>query len=332
MRADSKNVRGETMLYSLIAFCAGFAMDLLFGDPLGNFHFVVWIGKGIALLGKAFRRIFPRHKRGEICGGALLVVCVCAVAFTLSAAALFLFYRVHIAAGLVLESFLCWQCFAMRSLKDESMRVYESRGDMARMRAAVGRIVGRDTDALDGSGVFRACVETIAENASDGEIAPMLYIALGGAPLGVLYKAINTMDSMLGYKNERYLYFGKAAARLDDGANFLPSRITALLMSAFAGLVGLDGKNAFRIFKRDRYRHASPNSAQPEAACAGALHVRLGGPASYFGKPVENPTIGDDDRPIEAEDIVRANRLLYAAGISFFVLCVIVRGTVMILC
>ncbi len=315
-----------------IAFCTGFFADLLWGDPLGNFHIVVWMGRGITFLEKVFRRIFPKNQKGELWGGVLLVVVLCACSFFFSASALKLLYFLHPAAGFVLESFLCWQCLAMRSLKTESMRVYLSRNDLESARAAVGRIVGRDTDSLDFPGVFRACVETVAENTSDGVIAPMLYLALGGAPLGVLYKAINTMDSMLGYKNERYLYFGRAAARLDDAANFLPSRAAALLTAAAAYPTGLDARNAFRIFRRDRYRHASPNSAQTESACAGALHIRLGGPARYFGKRVEKPFIGDDDRPVEAEDIPRANRLLYAAGWLCFLLCVLGKGTVMLLC
>lgn len=320
------------MIYHLTALCTGFFVDLLLGDPLGGFHIVVWIGKGISLLERAFRRIFPKNMRGEFWGGILLVLLICICSLSLSIGVLTVLYLIHPAAGLAAESFLCWQCLAMRSLKKESMRVYENRNDLVGARAAVGRIVGRDTDKLDFSGVFRACVETVAENSSDGEIAPMLYLALGGAPLGVLYKAINTMDSMLGYKNERYLYFGRAAAKLDDAANFFPARVTAILTVVSAWVMGLDGSNAFRIFRRDRYQHASPNSAQTEAACAGALHIQLGGTASYFGKPVEKPTIGDNDRPIEAEDIIRANRLLYASGTICFVLCALVKGVVMLLC
>ena len=190
----------------------------------------------------------------------------------------------------------------------------------------MGRIVGRDTDTLDAAAVSRACVETVAENCSDGIIAPMLFLAIGGAPLGVLYKAINTMDSMLGYKNERYLYFGRAAAKLDDAVNFLPARLAALLMTAAALCVGQDGKNGWRIFRRDRRNHTSPNSAHTEAVCAGALHIRLGGPSVYFGKLVTKPYIGDDDRPVEAEDIRRANRLMLACSILCFLTALIGKG------
>lgn len=320
------------MIWHLCAFVIGFAADLLFGDPLGSFHIVVWMGKEISLLEKGFRRLFPKNAVGELAGGVFLVLFVGAGNWLGSAAALYVLYRLHPAVGLAGESFLCWQCLAMRCLKAESMRVYEARDDLAKAREAVGRIVGRDTDALDFAGVYRACVETVAENSSDGEIAPMLYLALGGAPLGVLYKAANTMDSMLGYKNERYLYFGRAAARLDDAANFFPSRIAAVLWILAAAPLGLDAGNALRIFCRDRRRHSSPNAGQTEAACAGALHIRLGGTSSYFGKPVEKPTIGDDDRPVEAADIVRANRLQYAAGALCWLLCMFVKGAVIFLC
>ncbi len=322
----------NAMMLHLIAFCIGFFVDLLFGDPLGNFHFVVWIGKEISLLEKALRRVFPKTRRGEFWGGIVLVALICISSYLLTGAALGLLYRVHTALGLAAESFLTWQCLAMHSLKTESMRVYESRDNLAKARIAVGRIVGRDTDALDFPGVFRACVETVAENSSDGVIAPMLYLALGAAPLGVLYKAINTMDSMLGYKNERYLYFGRAAAKLDDAANLIPSRIAAILAAVSADFAGLDGRNAFHIFRRDRLNHSSPNSAQTEAVWAGALHIRLGGTSNYFGKPVEKPSIGNDDRPAEAEDIRRANRLLYTAGTLCFVLCVLVKGAVILVC
>lgn len=320
------------MTYHLIAFCIGFVVDLLAGDPLGGFHIVVWIGREISLLEKALRRLFPKRPHSEFCGGLLLVVFVCTTSYLLSAATLKLLYHIHFIAGLTAESFLCWQCLAMRSLKIESMKVYKNQFSLENARSAVSRIVGRDTDNLDFSGVFRACVETIAENSSDGEIAPMLYLAIGGAPLGVLYKAINTMDSMLGYKNERYFHFGKAAARLDDAVNLIPSRIAAFLMGNSAGFVGLDRKNAFCIFCRDRLQHSSPNSAQTESVFAGALHIQLGGTSSYFGKTVAKPTIGDDDRPVEAEDIIRADRLLYAGSTLCFILCALVKGAVILLC
>jgi len=232
------------------------------------------------------------------------------------AGALALAYRLHPAAGFALELLWCWQALALRGLADESGKVYAelARGDLPAARKAVSRIVGRDTAALTAEGVTKAAVETVAENFSDGVAAPLLYLLIGGAPLGLAYKAVNTMDSMVGYKNKRYIDFGRAAAHLDDAANFLPARLAALLWIAAAGLAGFDAKNAWRIWRRDRFCHASPNSAQTESACAGALGVQLAGPAFYFGEYYDKPTIGDGSRPVEPADILRANRMLYLAG------------------
>lgn len=313
-------------VYHMAAFVVGFFLDLWLGDPLCGFHIVVWMGKAVSLLERWIRKIFPRKARWELAGGAILVLILCAGSFGAIRGALYLLYRYFPPAGFLAESFLCWQCLAMKCLKKESLRVYACRNELPSAQAAVGRIVGRDTDRLDMAGVFRACVETVAENSSDGVIAPMLYLALGGAPLGVLYKAINTMDSMLGYKNERYLFFGRAAAKLDDAVNFVPARLAALLALFSAWLLKLDGANAWRIFLRDRRCHASPNSAQTESVYAGALHIRLGGPASYFDREVDKPYLGDDDRPIEAEDILRADRLLYVSGFLCFFLCLCLKG------
>lgn len=191
-------------------------------------------------------------------------------------------------------------------------------------RKAVSRIVGRDTQALDAAGVTRAAVETVAENYSDGVIAPYLYMMIGGAPLALTYKSVNTMDSMVGYKNERYIDFGRGPAHLDDVAGYVPARIGALLWILAAGMTKGNMKNAWRIWRRDNRNHASPNSAQTESACAGALGIQLAGPAYYFGELYEKPTIGDPLRPIEAEDIRRANRMLYAASVLALLLCMVV--------
>ncbi len=315
----------------LLAFVIGFAADLIFGDPLGSFHIVVWIGKLISFLEKATRRIFLKTPKGELAAGAVTVVLVCLISLGVSWGVLFLSSLVHPILVLLVESFLCWQCLAATSLRKESMLVYAPAvaGDLPKAREMVGRIVGRDTENLSMEADVRACVETIAENTSDGEIAPLLFLAIG-APFGVLYKAINTMDSMLGYKNDRYLYFGRAAARLDDAANFIPSRLTALFMTLSAFLTGLDGRNAWRIFKRDRRNHLSPNSAQSESVCAGALHIQMGGPSVYFGKLKEKPTIGDADRAVEPEDIPRANRLMLATSCLFFIVCMLAIGAVVL--
>ena len=184
-------------------------------------------------------------------------------------------------------------------------------------------VVGRDTALLNEEGVAKAAIETVAENTSDGVIAPMIYTAIGGPVLGFFYKAVNTMDSMVGYKNDRYLYFGRAAARLDDLVNYIPSRISAYLMIVAAYFLGSDfsGRRAFKIYQRDNRNHASPNSAQTEAACAGALGIRLAGDASYFGKLVKKPFIGDAVRPVEYEDIRRVNRLMYGTAWLCFLGC-----------
>lgn len=249
-------------------------------------------------------------------GGALEVLLVCGLCLGIPGIILYGAYRLSPLAGAALETFWCYQLLATKCLKTESMKVYDrlKNGTLDEARYAVSMIVGRDTGGLTETGVTKAAVETVAENASDGVIAPLFYMALGGVPFMFLYKGINTMDSMLGYKNDRYLYYGRCAARLDDAANYIPARISGVLMACAAFFVKLDGKNAFKIYLRDRRNHASPNSAQTEAAMAGALRVQLAGDAWYFGKLYQKPTIGDAIRPVEAEDIPRSNRLLYGTA------------------
>ena len=211
----------------------------------------------------------------------------------------------------------------MRGLASESRNVWRQldKNDLPAARKAVGRIVGRDTECLTAEGVTKAAIETVAENFSDGVAAPMLYMFLGGAPLAMVYKSINTMDSMVGYKNERYLYFGRAAAKLDDAANYIPARISALCWVAAAALTGRDWRGAWHIWRRDRRRHASPNSGQTEAACAGSLGIQLNGPAWYFGQLHEKPFVGDPLRPVEPGDILRAIRMMGAGSVLLLVLC-----------
>ncbi|MDO4305657.1 MAG: adenosylcobinamide-phosphate synthase CbiB [Eubacteriales bacterium] len=304
------------MKYGIIALAAGFIIDLIVGDPRWLYHPVCLIGKLISFLEKRIRGVFPKTEKGELAGGILEVVLVCGLSGGVPLLVLSWLYCCCPWAGLLLETFWCYQLLATKSLKTESMKVYDrlKNGTIEEARYAVSMIVGRDTKDLTEEGVTKAAVETVAENTSDGIIAPMLYMAIGGVPLMFLYKGINTMDSMLGYKNDRYLYFGRCAAKLDDVVNYLPARISGWLMVAAAFLVGMDGKNAARIYRRDRRNHASPNSAQTEAVMAGALDVQLAGNAWYFGKLYEKPTIGDPIRPIEAEDIRRSNRLLYATA------------------
>ena len=303
-------------MLTALAVLGGFGLDLLLADPAWMPHPVVGMGRAIAALEKLLRRLFPATPAGERAAGRVLAAALPVGTFALTAGALALAYRLHPAAGFGLELLWCWQALALRGLADESGKVYAelARGDLPAARKAVSRIVGRDTAALTAEGVTKAAVETVAENFSDGVAAPLFYLLIGGAPLGLAYKAVNTMDSMVGYKNKRYIDFGRAAAHLDDAANFLPARLAALLWIAAAGLAGFDAKNAWRIWRRDRFCHASPNSAQTESACAGALGVQLAGPAFYFGEYYDKPTIGDSSRPVEPADILRANRMLYLAG------------------
>lgn len=314
-------------MYLLAAVTAGFILDLLFGDPRFIPHPVVWMGTLISALERVLRRIFPKTPQGEFFGGLVLAVFLPAFSFSICYGILYLLNLIHPFARLVLESFWCFQILAMKSLKDASMEVFYAlkSGNLQEARRKVSYIVGRDTDALDNVGVTKAAVETVAENTSDGCIAPMLFLFLGGAPLGMLYKAINTMDSMIGYKNDRYMHFGTAAARLDDAANFIPARLAGVLMVLVSPILKFDGRGAWRMFFRDRKNHKSPNSAHTEAACAGALGIQLAGDASYFGELVHKPTIGDADHPVVPEHIVSANKLLYGTSVLCFILCFLIR-------
>ena len=316
--------------YSLPALVIGFVLDLLIGDPRWLYHPICVIGNLIAVLEKVIRKIFPKNHGGELTGGFLIVVLVCLFSGGVPLLVLYYLYRYLPVAGFVLEVFWCYQLLATRSLKDESMKVYDrlKNGTLDEARYAVSMIVGRDTQSLTEEGVTKAAVETVAENASDGVIAPMLYMAIGGVWLMFLYKGINTMDSMLGYKNDKYLYFGRCAAKLDDVANYIPARLSGWLMVAASAFVKMDVKNAAKIYRRDRRNHASPNSAQTEAAMAGALEIQLAGNAYYFGKLYEKPTIGDGIRPVEVEDIRRSNRLLYATAILGAVIFLLIGSAV----
>lgn len=329
------------MCYHILAFIAGFVLDLLIGDPHFIPHPVRLIGSFISFLDKRLncddgynisekKLNLIKYKRGM-----LLAFTVIFATFAMSVIIIVAAYSINLYAGVIAEAVMTWQILATKCLRVESMRVYDAlRTDgVDAGRRAVSMIVGRDTSVLDAAGVTRAAVETIAENTSDGVIAPMLYTAIGGPVLGFVYKAVNTMDSMLGYKNDKYMYFGRFAARLDDVVNFIPARISAYLMiaAAFIGGRQFDGRNAYRIFKRDRFNHASPNSAQTESVCAGALRVQLAGDAVYFGKLVKKKYIGDGLREIEYEDIKRANRLMYITAFLCELLSVAVMSLVLIL-
>ena len=298
------------------AVLGGFVLDALFGDPAWLPHPVVYMGKAISKLEKFLRPRLPKTPQGELLGGAIVAFCLPVGTFLLTGLVCWGAARLHPLLGLAVQMFWCGQALAARGLVQESTNVYKElkKPDLPGARKAVSRIVGRDTAELTAEGVTKAAVETVAENASDGVIAPLLYMLIGGAPLALTYKAINTMDSMLGYKNEKYLYFGRIPAKLDDAANYLPSRLAALLWVAAAAFTRNDAKGAWKIWRRDRRNHASPNSAQTESACAGALGVQLAGPAYYFGEYYAKPTIGDALRPIEPEDILRANQMMYVAS------------------
>ena len=306
------------MIYHIASMLAGFLMDLLLGDPYWLPHPIRLIGNWISFLEKRLlgSKTEEKHTTSEQekRRGMLLVLAVLSSTVFVTAVLLLGAYRLHPYLGAVIESIMTYQILATKCLKVESMKVYQElkKGDIAASRKAVSMIVGRDTECLDETGVAKAAIETVAENTSDGVIAPMIFTAIGGPILGFFYKAVNTMDSMVGYKNDRYLYFGRTAAKLDDIVNYIPARISALLMIVAAFLSGksYNGRQAWRIWHRDSRKHASPNSAQTESVCAGALGIQLAGDASYFGKVVKKPYIGDPKRQVEYEDIRRANRLM----------------------
>lgn len=313
-------------MWSLCALILGFCLDLIVGDPHWMPHPIVFIGKLIDVTEKGMRRLFPKTVRGENFAGAAVWLIVVTVSAGIPLLVLHLAYGANCWLGLLLETILCAQILATKSLKTESMKVYQAlqTGDLSKARYAVSMIVGRDTQYLDEAGVTRAAVETVAENTSDGIIAPMLFLAIGGAPLGFFYKAVNTMDSMLGYVEMPYKNVGLVPAKMDDVFNYIPARISAFLMLAAGGLLGMDVKNGWKIFKRDRYNHASPNSAQTESVCAGLLGLRLAGDAWYHGVLHKKKFIGDPIRQIVPEDIPLACRLLYVtAFLGLLVFCAV---------
>ena len=321
------------VLEHLIGFILGVLLDRIIGDPQGFPHPIRLIGSLIGWLDRKLNKEAERSSGSEdhvslesakkdqrklIFFGAITWIIVVFATLAVVAVILFGAYRIHVVCGVIVEAILTCYILAAKSLSDESMKVYRAMetadgDDLTDARKALSMIVGRDTENLGEAAITRAVVETIAENTSDGIIAPLIYTFLGGPVLGFAYKAVNTMDSMLGYHSDRYEYFGKFAAKMDDVFNYIPARLSALMMvaAAFAGGKDYSGKRAFLVFKRDRYNHKSPNSAQTESVCAGALGVRLGGDSSYFGKMVHKPYIGDDTRPIERDDIKRAAKLMF---------------------
>lgn len=298
-------------------------MDLILGDPYNFPHPIRLIGNLITYTEKLLRKLF----KNELLSGILILVIVTGFSVIISMLVLKIAYKIHLIVGIIVESIMCYQMLATKCLKDESMKVYQSLkdGNLELSRKNVSMIVGRDTKNLDITGVTKATVETIAENTSDGIIAPMLYMALFGAVGGFFYKSVNTLDSMIGYKNDKYLYFGRTSAKTDDVLNYIPSRISAIIVILASAILKLDYKSAFKIWKRDCRNHPSPNSAQTESAYAGALNVQLAGDMYYFGKLYHKQTIGDNIRPIQIEDIKTSNKILYTTSFIGLILSVIVR-------
>lgn len=317
----------------VLAIFFGFLLDLAFGDPRWLAHPVVGMGRTITWAEKRLRAAFRDTPQGRRRAGAVLAAALPLVTLVLSCGVLWLAHLVDWQLRLILETLMCYQALATCELRRQTLVVGQrlEEGDLPAARTAVSMVVGRDTACLDEAGVTRAAVETVAENAADGVIAPLFYMALGGGPLALAYKAVNTMDSMIGYKNDKYLDFGRAAARLDDVCNFVPSRLAALLMVCVCPFLGFDAGGAWRIWRRDWSLSTSPNSGQTEAACAGALGLRLLGDAFYFGKLVHKPAVGDDTRAIEVADIARANRLMLAASAAMLLLTCAVRWAILML-
>lgn len=313
-------------MYVTCAVLLGFLLDWIFGDPQKLSHPVCAVGKLVSLSEKLLRRIFPQTPRALTAAGVFLWIIVCGVSFAVPFFLLRWLRDVNFWLGFGAEALLCWTLFARKSLADAGVHVYSALDEsLDAGRKAVAMYVGRDTAALDKEGVIKAAVETVAENTTDGVVSPMIFMLIGGAPLGFLYKAVNTLDSMVGYHNDQYEYLGKFSARMDDIFNFIPARLAAVCMIAGAGMLHLDNRNALRVYRRDRNRHKSPNAGQTESACAGALHVQLGGDASYFGKTVKKAAFGDPDREINRGDILRSIDLMTTASVLALVLCAMVR-------
>ncbi len=318
------------MKWSLLALVIGFLVDLLAGDPHSIPHPVVLIGKLISTAEKYARRIFPETVKGERLAGACIWIVTAGLSFVVPLVLLWLLGLISPWVRLIAESIMCWQIFAVKSLRDESMKVYYTLKNegLAASRKAVSMIVGRDTQRLDERGVIKAAVETVAENTSDGIVAPLIFMTIGGAPLGFFYKAANTMDSMLGYVEMPYKNIGLVPARADDVLNFIPARLSALIMLLAGMILHMNIKNGWKIFRRDRYNHASPNSAQTESVCAGLLDVQLAGDAWYHGVPHKKKFIGDHIRDVESDDIPRTCRLMYVTSIIAVVICVGIKAII----
>lgn len=300
---------------NLLSIYTGYALDLIVGDPYSFPHPVRFIGKLISFVEKQIRKITSSDKGLKIAGFFLWFV---VVGVTLGSTSIVLhLFEFNKIAYFAVNTILIYTTLATKCLKDESTKIYKvlKTGDLEKSRIQLSYIVGRDTTNLSEKEIVRATVETVAENTVDGIIAPLFYGFIGGAPLAMAYKAINTLDSTVGYKNDKYYYLGYASAKIDDIANYIPARLGVILISLGSLLAGFNFKNALKIGIRDRKNHKSPNCAFSEGAIAGALEIQLGGTNIYFGKEVYKPTIGDKSREIEIEDIVRTNKIMYSSSI-----------------
>lgn len=307
---------------TLCAILAGFMLDYILGDPQNPYHPVRFLGWMNTLGIRLYNRLRPQGKLTQFLYGTFMAVIIIALTYGGIFALIKLLHLVSFWLGFAVEAILSYFIIASRCLNTESMRIHSAlvREDLEGAREILSTIVGRDTKQLDHEKIIKATVETVAENLSDGVIAPLFYLFIGGVPLGFAYKAVNTLDSTVGYKNEMFMYLGKFSARLDDAANFIPARLSALLMLISAGVMGFDLKNALKIYARDRYNHLSPNSAHTESVCAGALNIQLGGPSTYHGKLVAKPTIGDYNRQVQLADIKSVNKLMQASSVLFLVI------------
>lgn len=311
----------------LISLILGFILDLILGDPNYFLHPIRIIGNTISFGEKFIRNIFPKTKKGELISGTILVLSIVFIFFMLSLLLIFILRKTNIYLELIVQTYFCYSMISIKALKDESMKVYYEleKDDITQARKKLSYIVGRDTIQLDKKHIINAVIETVSENTSDGVIAPLFYMFLGGIPFIILYKVINTFDSMIGYKNEKYFYFGKFAAKIDDILNFIPSRISAFFMIIAVYILKYDYKNAFKIFKRDRLKHSSPNSAQTESVCAGALGIKLAGDTYYFGKLYKKDFIGDSKKEGDIYDIIKVNKILYISSFVSVIFFVVLR-------
>lgn len=311
----------------MIQIILGFLLDLIVGDPQNPIHPIRIIGSLCKTVEKFFRSILKRYLK---VAGLLTWILVVFIVFIFNYLLLKVTYRINPSVTMILGSVMIYFCISTKALKIEGLKVvkYVIKDDIEGARKQLSYIVGRDTKNLDKESILKAVVETVAENMSDGVIAPLFYAGIGGAPLAFLYKAVNTMDSMFGYKNDKYIEFGYFPAKLDDVFNYIPARLSGYFIVVVSFILGLDYKNSFKIYKRDKNNHSSPNSAHPEAAVAGALNVQLGGPNYYFGKLVEKQTIGDDREKIDINKVNNTNNILYCSAVLGCIMALIINWSI----